>query len=216
MKKLILFLLLFSLFVPVQSVQAEGEMLKLYLVPIQQIGSVRGPKYFVWRFNEVGIGCRWNMMDYGNFALLVAHDITPADHASLIANADVYAFPDNLDQNINDKAVLDSFFEPLNIPTDWTTPSTTYRQFVRQTAGLMQFNQRYTGLSGGESLFGGGITLESNYNQLSAQQQAWFNQALISFGWFTGVQGNPKLRSLAKQAGDLWGDAPFIFGGVVY
>jgi hypothetical protein len=188
-------------------------------VPIEQVGAARGPEYFVWRFDANGpsINCRWNMMDYGfiPFALLVAHDITPADHAALILNSDVYAFPDNLDQPVADPNI-DVFFEAIDIPTDWLTPATTYRELLRQTAGLMQFNQRYGGLSGGQSIFGNGVTLETNYNSLSVQQQAWFTQTLESFGWLSGVAGNPKLRSLAKQAGDLWGAAPFYLGGFAF
>lgn len=217
MKKVIFFVLLLLLTIQAIPAQAEGESMKIYLIPIEQVGNARGPEYFVWRFdaNPLSINCRWNMMDYGfiNVGLIVAHDITPADHAALILNSDVYAFPDNLDQPINDKAVIDVFFEGINLPTDWTTPSTTYRELLRKTAGLMQFNQRYSGISGGQSIFGNGITLESNYNDLSAQQKTWFNSTLVSFGWLGGVQGNPKLRALAKQASDLWGNAPFILGG---
>lgn len=225
MKKIITFLVFLSLLIIPQGVKTEGEtMPKIYLVPIEQItvtgGSERGPEYFKWRFdaNPPSINCHWSLMDYGfiNVGLLVAHDITPTDHAALILHADVYAFPDNLDQPISDKATIDTFFEAVNIPTDWTTPSTTYRQLLRQMAGLFQFNQRYSGLSGGQSVFGNGITLDSNYNTMSAQQQTWFVQTLQSFGWQSGVQGNPKLRALAKQAGDLWGNKSFIMGGFTF
>lgn len=191
-------------------------MEKVYLVPIEQVGNKRGPEYFSWRFDANGpsINCRWSMMDYGfiNNALLMAHDILPADHAALILHADVFAFPDNLDQSITDPNVS-TFFETVNIPTNWLTPSTTYRQFLRYTAGMFQFNQRYGGISGGQSIFGGGITLDTNWNSLSTQQKTWFNQTLASFGFLNGVTGNPKIRTLAKQAGDLWGDAPFFLGG---
>src|SRR3990167_3588597 len=146
-------------------------MLKIYLIPIEQVGSARGPEYFAWRFDSNGpsINCRWSLMDYGfiQYALLVAHDILITDHAALILNADVYAFPDNLDLSITDKAVMDVLFESINIPTDWITPATTYRQLLRNLAGLFQFNQRYGGISGGQSVFGGGVTLETNYNQMS-------------------------------------------------
>jgi hypothetical protein len=190
--------------------------LKIYLVPVEQNGPNRGPEYFVWRndANPPSVNCRWSFMDYGfvNYALLIAHDITPADAATVSAKPDVYTFPDNLDQPINDKAVIDAYFEAINLPTDWTTPATTYRELLRKVAGMMQFNQRYGGISG-QSIFGGGVTLETNYNQLSAQQRAWFEQTLVDFGWFQGVQGNPKMRTLAKQAGDLWGVKTFIMGG---
>lgn len=218
-KNSILFCLaiIFLAVLPVQTAQAEGEALKIYLIPIEQVGNFRGPEYFAWRFDGNGpsINCRWSMMDYGfiNNALLVAHDILPADHAALILHADVYAFPDNLDQPISDKATIDVFFEAINLPTDWLTPSSTYRELLRKVAGMMQFNQRYSGISGGQSLFGNGVTLDTNWNSLTAQQKTWFNDTVHSFGFPQNVNGNPKLRSLAKQAGDLWGTTPFLMGG---
>ena len=132
----------------------------------------------------------------------------------------MYAFPDNLDVAITDRATIDTFFESINLPTNWLTPSTTYRELLRYTAGMFQFNQRYAGIAAAEigetrSVFDGGRTLESNWNNLSAQEKAWFNAAIKSFvPSAPDVTGNPKLRTLAKQAGDLWGAAPFIFGGV--
>lgn len=199
--------------------KVEAQMIKIFLIPIEQVGMYRGPEYFTWRFDANGpsINCRWSMMDYGfiNVALLVAHDITPADYTSVISHPDVFAFPDNLDQPITDPNVS-VFFESLNIPTNWMTPATTYRQLLRYTAGMFQFNQRYGGLSGGASIFDGGRTLESNWNSLSVQEKSWFNQTLVSFGWLDGIQGNPKLRTIAKQAGDLWGAAPFYMGGLEF
>lgn len=192
-------------------------MLKLYIVPVEIVGNYRGPEYFAWRFDANGpsIACRWSAMDYGflPYMLVVAHDIVQADHDALVVKTGVYAFPDNLDQSIPPNT-LNTYFEAINVPTDWLTPATTYRQFLRYMAGMFQFNQAFGGQSGGQSLFGGGITLESNWNGLSAQQKAWFNAALqqLSPG-APGVTGNPKLRTLAKRAGDLWGANPFVMGG---
>jgi hypothetical protein len=199
-------------------------MIKIYLIPVEKVlvngETRRGPEYFRWRYdaNPPSIQCAWSLMDYGfiDNALIVAKDITQADHDSLVLHNDVYAFPDNLNQPIQDKPAIDVFFENLKIPTNWTTPSTTYLQLIRMTAGLFQFNQRYGGLSNGASVFDNGITLDSNYNQLDAQHTAWFEATLVSFGWTNGVQGNPKLRSLAKQASDLWGNNPFYLGGVTF
>lgn len=193
-------------------------MLKIYIVPVEQVGVYRGPEYFDWRFdaNPPSINCRWNAMDYGflPYMLLVAHDITQTDHDALILKTNVYAFPDNLDTTITDRAKLDTFFEAISIPTDWLTPSSTYREFIRKMAGMFQFNQAYGGLSNGQSLFTGGITLESNWNNLSTQQKTWFNNTVqIILPGAPVVNGNPKLRTLAKQAGDLWGTKPFYLGG---
>lgn len=215
-----LFLLGYLLLSSPHPAQAEVSM-NLYIVPIEQVGSARGPEYFAWRFDQNGpsITSTWSMMDYGfiNLGLLYSPDISQTDHDTLVQNNDVYAFDlANLDGQITDKATLDAFFEPLNIPTDWVTPSSTYREFLRNLAGLFQFNQRYAVISGGASFLGNGVTLETRWGQLTTQQRNWFNQTLASFGYQYTVSGNPKLRILAKQAGDLWGETPFILGGVEF
>jgi len=193
----------------------------LYILPIERnlAGTQRGPKYFFWRFDPdpPGIQGGWAMMDYGflDYALLVSN-LSDADHAFLLAQPDVYSFPQDLNAQISDGPVITAFFEAINIPTDWLTPSTTYLEFLRQMAGLFQFNQRYGGISNGQSLLGNGVTLDNNWNNLSQQQKQWFNQTIASFGYIFNVTGNPKLRALAKQAGDLWGAQAFYLGGIQF
>jgi hypothetical protein len=184
---------------------------RLYLVPVITVnGTHRGPAYFQWRLNA-GITSPWAMMDYGLMptALVHAWELSPADEATLDAAPDVYQFPDVLAQPVADPT-LDAFFEGLSIPTNWLTPSTTYRELLRSMAGLFQFAQRFEFISGGLPLFGDGVTLETNYNQTGARQ-AFLDATLASFG-YPSVQGNPKLRALAKQAGDAWDARPFVLG----
>lgn len=197
-------------------------MQKFYLVPVEVIDGIRAPRYFWWRLNPSGIQGRWSAMDYGFLPtmLVLAHNISQADHDGLILNADVYSFPDNLDQPVTDPGI-DTFLETLNIPTDWLTPSTTYRELLRQLAGMFVFNQRYHGIAAaatGEqhSIFDNGRTLDDNWNSLSAAEKQWFNDTVHSFGFPQNVVGNPKLRTLTKQAGDLWGAQPFYMGGVAF
>ncbi len=192
----------------------------LYTLPIERAGNQRGPKYFRWRYDPdpPGIACTWTMMDYGfiDVALLAAIDIVPTDDTFLRAQSDIYAWSAVLTVAISDRTQIDTFFEAINIPTDWLTPANTYLEFLRQMAGLFQFNQRYAGLSGGASLLGGTATLDTQWNSLTAQQQAWFNQTIASFGYTYSVTGNPRLRTLAKQVGDLWGAQPFYLGGIQF
>jgi hypothetical protein len=214
-------MLMMAMFIPQTVLAQEATVQKIYLVPLQVTGNLRHPKYFaVPRFGIGGIECDRANMDYGFFPyfLVFAKDITPADHAVLILNADVYVFPDNLDQPISDQNI-DVFFEGINIPTDWLTPSTTYRELLRNTAGLFQVNQAYGAVAAAatgtqNSIFDNGRTLESNWNSLSAQEKGWFNAAMqqVMPGAPT-VIGNPKLRSLAKQAGSLWSNKPLYLGG---
>jgi len=122
-------------------------MLRFYLIPVETINGWRGPKYFNWIMNTDGIVCQWGAMDYGFLpTMLLLADILQTDHDALILNTDVYSFPESLDDPISDPTI-DAFFEGLHIPTDWLTPSTTYRELLRQTAGMFQFNQRYSGIA---------------------------------------------------------------------
>jgi len=159
------------------------------------------------------------MMDYGFTpnALLVAKNIIPIEHDLLVANLDIYAFPENLDQPVADPTV-DTFFEGIHLPTDWLTPSTTYRELLRQVAGMFQFNQRYAGIvsnATGEwrSIFDT-ATLNTRLRQMTAQEQAWFLQTVESFGYDPElINDNSQLRLLIKQAGDYWAAKPFYIGG---
>jgi hypothetical protein len=199
---------------PVHAVAAQN----FYFVPIEQVGSFRGPEYLCWRGNPIGEPCivaHFAMMDYGfiNNALVLIFDITQADHDALCLNADVLCFPDDIDTPASANAK--AFVETVNLPSDWTTPSTTNRELLRRMAGMLQFNQRYGGtVCVGETFLGaGGITLETKWNALSQHQQDCFNNTLTSFGFPSGVQGNPSLRTLIKRGGDLWDGVPFFMGG---
>jgi hypothetical protein len=195
-------------------------MPELYLLPIAINGNLRGPKYFACRAtNFIGIVCKWAVMDYGFMpsGLLHAKDISAGDHASLIANADVFLFPlANLDQAVSNVTDIRTFFETFQVPTDWLTPSNTYRQLLRSLAGIFQFGQRYTGLSL-QPLFGAGVTLDTRYRDLTAQQQGWFDATVTSFGYpSTIIRPNNTFRQMLKAAGDAWGAQPFYLGGVEF
>ena len=194
----------------------------LYLAPTEQVIdepnflNARGPKYFNWAFDPdpPGIQCFWAMMDYGFMPtmLVFARGITPTDHDYLSLQADVYVWPDNLDQSINPQDAVKTFLEGINVPTDWTTAATTYRQLLRSLAGMFQFMQRYGGISGGQALLGGSVTLSTRYRNLSAQQQGWFSQTVESFGYDpTMINANRTMRQMLKLAGDAWG-ATVLYG----
>lgn len=192
-------------------------MLKFYLIPLMwvDLGAGRIPKYLKYKtHNPDGLVFAWGLMDYGFIDVgLLAGEVDQTIHDTLSGYADVYSFPDDLDSAITDPTI-DAFLEGIDIPADWLTPSTTYRQLMRSMAGMFQFNQRYGGISGGETLLGGntGITLDSNWNNLTAQQQGWFYDTLNSFGYSYTVPGNPKLRQLVKQAGDVFASQTFQIG----
>lgn len=185
------------------------------LVPVEVVGSARGPEYFKWRFDPDldSLTNRWAAADYGFLPtmLLVAFDMSQADHDALCANVDVYCFPDNLDQPISD-GNIDAFFEGLNIPTDWLTPSTSYRELMRSTMGLFQYNQRYSAECGHSLLGEGGYSLDDKWNVLSTADQVCFDAVSASFG-LPSVVGNPTLRSLVKRIDAYWQGQTFQLGG---
>ena len=196
-------------------------MMRFYLVPpdvVIQNGTIyRGPKYFKWRFGA-GIDCKWSPMRYGFVPtwLILARDITQIDHDALILNSDVYSFPESLDGPVNDPSI-DVFFEDLNIPTDWLTPSTTWLELLRQLAGMFQFNQRYSGISKVRASIFDNATLDTRLRQMTDQEQAWFLAAVDSFGFDSSqVNDNSRLRLLVKRAGTYWEDKSFVMGGVEF
>ena len=204
-------------------------MQRFYLVPIEIVdwgdgSEARGPKYFAWRFDPdpPGIEGHISMMDYGfvPYALILAHEITQTDHDALILNSDVYSFPDDLDQPVTDPDI-DTFFETINIPTDWLTPSTSYRELMRQTAGMFQFNQRYAGIyferyGGRHSIFDT-ATLDTRLSQMTDQEQEIFLATAEAFGFDPGqINDNNQLRLLLRQAGDYWVGQTFVMGGVEF
>jgi len=191
-------------------------VIRLYILPIDHQGIYRGPMHLKWRFNPAGLDVQWGMIDYGHIdiTLVLCPNISLADHTTLTGYADVLPFPENLDQPVADQAFKDSL-EVLHIPTDWATPSTTYRQLLRCLGGLFIFGQRYSHIAHGP-LFGNGVTLDTNFKSLSAAQQSAFNATALGMGAPSEVSGNPKLRTLAKMVGDLWGAKKFIMCGVEF
>ena len=202
-------------------------MQRFYLVPIEIRNNTRGPKYMKrWGGVPDGQGgttdpgevdCQWSMMDYGFVpsGLVLGHDIDQTNHDLLIANIDVYSFPEILSGPVNDPGV-DVFFEAINIPTDWLTPATTWIELLRQLAGMFLFNQRYSGISGGGSVFDN-ADLDTRLRLMTDQEQVWFLETVDSFGFDSSViSTNARLRLLVKQAGTFWEGQPLIMGGVEF
>jgi hypothetical protein len=141
---------------------------RFYFVPVQVFSpepgdAFRRPKYF-WtsRFERGPITSRVGVMDYGrlgagfqDIALVLAVDISAADQALMdshaynqpAGNQDVYVIPLDYNTNVVDPPGSRAFFEGLGLPTDWLTPSNTYLELMRTLAGMIQFAQRFYGIS---------------------------------------------------------------------
>lgn len=212
------------MFLPIRVEAQEVTMQGFYLVPVEIVGNYRGPEYFSWRFdqNPPSIVCTWAAMDYGfvPYMLIYASDISQSDHDALILNSDVYAFPDNLDAPVTDP-IIDTFFESINLPTDWLTPSTTYRELLHNTAGMFQFNQRYAGIyattyGGTHSIFDN-ADLSTRLRQMTNEEQEIFLATVESFGFDSElVNTNSQLRLLVRQAASYWDTLTFKLGGTEF
>jgi len=204
-------------------------MQQIYLLPIEVVIEAdgteqRGPKYLTWRYDPdppgIDTGPR-SMRDYGfvDSAVVLVHDMLPANHTLLIQNADVFAFPTNLDQPVPVGSV-DQAFEGIHLPTNWMNPSTSYRELLRQTLGMFFYNIRYGEISAQDlitdaaSIFDN-ATLETRLRDMAAQEQTWFLATAASYGISPGsINTNQKLRTLVKQAGNLWAGQQILLGGV--
>lgn len=196
-------------------------MNRLYLVPVEENGNARGPKYFTWKYDPDPPGIattRLSNQYYGfhPWTLTMAQGISQADHDYLAVQPDVYVYPplDQLDEPILGTDNIDAFYESINIPTDWMTASNTYREFLRQTMGMFMFHNRYEFKSQGHSLFEGG-DLSTRYRQLTTQEQGWFDETLLSFGYDPAlINPNNTLRQMLKQASDIFAGYNFTLGGI--
>lgn len=197
-------------------------MQKLFLVPIVEtpISNIRVPKYFSFpRWGQAGIiESPPSMKDYGFVPYgLVFVDMTQAEFDVLTVQPDVYTFPGDLDTPVSDSNI-DIFFEGINLPTDWLTPSTTYRELLRNTAGMFEFNQRYAGIyaeryGGVHSVFDI-ATLNTRLRQMTTQEREIFLETVASFGYDPSIiNTNSQLRLLLRQAASFWENRFFSIGG---
>lgn len=199
---------------------------RLYLVPVERVtrpdgNYANGPKYFRWKYDPDPPGIVVDRLSNQYFGfhpwtLTMAQGISQADHDFLALQVDVYVYPllDQLDDSIAPTDDIDTFYEAINIPTDWMTPANTYREFLRQTMGMFTFHNRYEFKSGGHSLFEGG-GLDTRLRQLSAEEEEWFYQTAESFGIDRSqINRQNQLRQLLKQASDLFASWDFALGGI--
>lgn len=167
-----LFAVLFSLFLVIAPVLAQEAVVRFYIVPIEQVGIYRGPEYLPWRFDQSPVtelaGVRWSMKDYGlvNQAV-VAAEVDATQHAFLEAQADVWAWAENLDTSLGaaDRNALGDFLEAVAIPADWLSPQDTNRTALRTVTGMFLFMQRLTAITG-QSPIDQGLALNTQFRNL--------------------------------------------------
>jgi hypothetical protein len=158
------------------------------------------------------------MMDYGLIdAGLVAADVSQEQHESIVANPDVAAPPQNIDQAISEAAIpqVQNVLEQLRIPADWVTTAYTYRQILRMLAGLFQFAQRHHGMHN-EALIDNKAQLELRWNQIPQARRERIQATADALGYdYSDVLGAWLVRRILKHLAEQWGDQVFYLGGYV-
>jgi hypothetical protein len=147
-------------------------------------------------------------MDFGiEPSMLVVIDLSTAEHALLAGQADVTALPADVDQQIGTQGRLDTIvaeLEALNLPGNWVNVNHTYRFVLRMVTGAFRVAQRVLGILGRTEgkIFGGGRTLETQYNQLPLNLRNALVQAADEMGIdYSHLTATSTLRVILRTFG---------------
>lgn len=204
---------------------AEAQIdVRFYLVPkVLRTGGPLG-EYFAPKYTDPGeLGAGWNLdgrwsaMDYGLENLfLMGADVTVEEHTALNAQTDVIAIPSPISANVSAGAlsVVRSRLEGANLPGNWVTTAFTYQQVLAIVGRVVAFAQRYQGLFNA-AIFAGGITLDTQINQLSQTQRNRLQTTANSFGLdYSGVTSTSTMRQVLKLIADQM--PGFVLRGVQF
>jgi hypothetical protein len=156
---------------------------------------------------------------YGaNPTFLVGADLTTAQDTAVIANADVFAFPFNLQATIAGgavnarKAALEA--APRLIPGDGVVAGMTEQACARYVAGLFQFVQRLQGVLGNEVFIDTSAKLNVLWNTIPAvPYQNAILEAAASLNYSTTfITGTTQLRVILRNFSEQWGNESFNLG----
>jgi len=196
-------------------------MIMFYLLPIERnaAGNMRGPKYFAWLGDPdpPGIACPYSMKDYGSIDMgVLAADILQADHDALVLNADVYAFPENIDPAMTtaQRSTLNTYLEAHGIPGDWLAPGNTFRSVLRVVTGMFLYLQRVLAIIGYPQDPYAGLTLNTQYRNIPNPLHDAMSQAASELGYAWNVGNNDQIRKIFKLMSDQFGAASIYFGFV--
>jgi hypothetical protein len=191
---------------------------RVYVMPtvgtVMPRGTLTEPKYAPTILRPNGIVHEYMTMGSRPVCITVA-DVTPAVHASLVANTDVVAWPASfqlsgatLSTNVT---AFSSSLEALGVPMQWATNQDTYLATLHTIGGMFQFIQRVSGIVGSDPFTS--ATLNTRVNQLPAGVQSAISQACSDLVMVcTSITGSTTLRNLYKNMSDQWGLRPLNTG----
>lgn len=182
--------------------------LNVYLVPKIGTGTIDDPfrgKYFD-DLASAGIGSV-AAINYGTEpAVLIAANSTPAAlHSTISADPACVAVP-ALSQTVGAQvATVQTRLEQFNVPAQWVTSGMSYGSVCRYVAIFFLICQVLTERLGRSRLFGGAVTLATQWNQLPAgvRQDLLALAAELNFDT-TGMSGSTTLRAILKALADQW------------
>jgi hypothetical protein len=191
---------------------------RLYIVPaiVHPQLNTRFPKHFTAISD-------WAGMDYGhNPTFLVAADLTPAQDTALVANADVFGFPFNLDTGISGGAITSvrNIHEAFLIPAQ-VIPA-TYRLMARYDAGLFQFMGRLAAVIAArtgtnEVVIDTAAKLNVQFGTLPVENQGDVLEAASQLGYDTSfIVSTTQIRAILKVFGDAWGNESFRLNTFIF
>lgn len=188
--------------------------IRFYLVPKTGDGLTRATAFRAAYVTDLGVPT-W-AMDYGREnMMLAAADVTPAQHATLIAHADLTAIPANLDSDVGGAlATVQAKLEDLKMPSGWVQAGTTYRTIIGAVGRFCLLMQRFDGRHR-RSFFEAGITLDTRVNELTAGQRNAIAGSAQSLGLdISFVTGPMTMRNVLKTWVDAMG--PFTLAGETF
>ncbi len=188
---------------------------RFYLMPYTGTGLTRQTA----RRAKYGIGffaTGFTVIYYGlePICLLRAFNVTSDEHNAVMANADVAAFPSDLDGTIGSQALttIQSTFESANIPQELAALNMKYSRLLKRVWTLFRMSQIFYGM-GAARLFQSGNTLETTLGQLSAARRQKLSDVIDQMGmdrssFTTNTTLRTFLLTLAGQFSevDIWQD----------
>lgn len=189
---------------------------RLYFIPRIGDGASRATRLRPNYLDAAGVTVR-TCIYYGDEPVVfVCADVTAGQHTTLTANADVAALPVDIDQPIGAALpTVQSKLEALNIPAQWITEGMTYRAAVRILIAAFQFLGRHNGLHL-ERLLQGGVTLQTQFNELPLAARQRLIKTAESFGYdISGLTGTITIRQMLVLVGRAWGEQPIYIGGII-
>lgn len=171
----------------------------------------RAPKYTFEGIDSSGV-------DYGiRPVYLFFAEVTPAQHSSIVANADVSAFPANLDATTGaNRQAVENALEGYGLPGAWVTTSTTYRAVLRVILGSCLIAKQYRRLAREEGadpdLLPDGITLGTPYSDMPADYRDRLERAVVAAEYTIPdpVPQGATIRDLLRTVGQQAAPATFL------